>query len=328
MVLLNEVWPPHRRGLGTAMVQAMAALASSTAAIVAVWALGHFSPDWGWRVALLTGGAPVFLMIYVRYFMPESRLWLAYERRRRDGTLPPEKKAAKTPLVEMLRGASGRYLVLATIAWGAYVIGFQSVSVFMPTLMTRSLGATLEVVRNVQIFTGLTGSAVMVLIGWYSDRIGRKFGVVAPTCIAILAYLGLWLAGGQKYPGSIFAWPLFWCYIVYTLGQSSACMYGSWLSELFIVELRASAVATVYNVGRGMGAISPIVVPHDRRGAGRQSAGRHDVRPAGQHRLPRGDRAAARNRRPQLRRDRGQGTHRLGSTRWTTARNGGSATSK
>jgi len=261
MVLLNEVWPPHRRGLGTAMVQAMAALASSTAAIVAVWALRHFSPDWGWRVALLTGGAPVFLMVYVRYFMPESRLWLAYEQRRRDGTLPPEKKAAKTPLVEMLRGASGRYLVLATIAWGAYVIGFQSVTVFMPTLMTRSLGATLDVVRNVQIFTGLTGSAVMVLIGWYSDRIGRKFGVVAPTCIAILAYLGLWLAGGQKYPGSIFAWPLFWCYIVYTLGQSSACMYGSWLSELFIVELRASAVATVYNVGRGMGAMSPVIVP-------------------------------------------------------------------
>ena len=261
MVLLNEVWPKERRGFGTAMVQAMATIASATAAIVAVWALGSFSPEWGWRIALLTGGAPVLLMIYVRFFMPESRLWLDYERLRLSGALPPEKQAAKTPLLEMLRGASGRYLVLGILAWGAYVVGFQAVSVFMPTLMTRSLGATLGEVRDITIVTGLTGSAVMLFIGWRSDRLGRKFGVVAPTIVAIGAYLALYLVGGDKYPGSIAAWPIFWCYLAWTVGQTSACMYGSWLSELFIVELRASAVATVYNVGRGLGAISPIIVP-------------------------------------------------------------------
>jgi predicted MFS family arabinose efflux permease len=223
--------------------------------------LSHFSPEWGWRIALLTGGSPVLLMIYVRFFMPESRLWLDYERLRRAGALPPEKQAAKTPLLEMLRGASRRYILLGIVAWGAYVIGFQSVTVFMPTLMIRSLGATLDVVRNVTIGTGLTGSAVMLLVGWHSDRLGRKFGVVVPTIIAIGAYLGLYLTGGMKYPGSVFAWPLFWCYLIYTVGQCSACMFGSWLSELFIVEIRASAVATVYNVGRGIGALAPIIVP-------------------------------------------------------------------
>lgn len=261
MVLLNEVWRKERRGFGTAMVQAMAALASATAATVAVWALRSFGPDLGWRVALLTGGTPLALMVYVRFFMPELRLWLDYQHRRKAGTLPPEKQRARTPLVEMLRGASLRYLILATLAWGFYVIGFQSVSVFMPTLMTKSLGATLETVRNVTIATGLTGSGVMLLVGWNSDRFGRKLGVLVPTTIALLAYVGLWYAGTARYPGSIVAWPFFWCYILWTIGQSSACMYGSWLSELFIVEMRASAVATVYNVGRGMGALSPIVVP-------------------------------------------------------------------
>jgi SHS family lactate transporter-like MFS transporter len=140
-------------------------------------------------------------------------------------------------------------------------VGFQAISVFMPTLMTRSLGATLDVVRNITIATGLTGSSVMLFIGWRSDRLGRKFGVVAPTLIAIGAYISLYLVGGDKYPGSITAWPFFWCYLAWTVGQASACMYGSWLSELFIVEIRASAVATVYTVGRGLGAISPIIVP-------------------------------------------------------------------
>ena len=261
MVLLNEVWNPKRRGFATAMVQAMATIGSATAAAVAVWALADFAPDRGWRVALLSGGAPVLLMVYVRFWMPESRLWLAFERLRRDGRLPPGKAREKSPLVEMFRGAAGRYLLLGTLAWGFYVIGFQSVTVFMPTLMTRGLGASFAVVRNVTIATGLSGSAFMLLIGWYSDRVGRKLGVVAPTCLAIAAYLGLYLAGGARYPGSIWAWPLFWCYLAWTLGQASACMFGSWLSELFIVEMRSTAVATVYTVGRGIGAVSPVIVP-------------------------------------------------------------------
>lgn len=261
MVLLNEVWPRERRGLGTAIVQAMATIASATAATVAVWALAHFGPEWGWRAALLTGGAPVLLMVYVRLFMPESRLWQEFERLRRAGLLPMEKQAAKTPLVEMLRGASGRYLVLGAIAWGAFVIGFQSISVFMPTLLTRTLGASLATVRDITVVTAILGSATMLVIGWHSDRLGRKFGVVGPTIIAIGAYLALWLAGGEKYPGSLVAWPFFWCYLLWSFGQSSACMYGSWLSELFMVELRASAVATVYTIGRAAGAIAPLIVP-------------------------------------------------------------------
>lgn len=261
MVLLNEVWPKERRGFGTTLVQAMAPVGGAASAVVAVWSLTRFGPELGWRVALLSGGAPVLLMVYVRFWMPESRLWLAYEAMRRAGTLPPEKRAARTPLVDMLHGASGRYLLLGTLAWSAYVIGFQCISVFMPTLMTRSLGASLDVVRNTITVTGLCGAAVMLLLGWSSDRFGRKFGVVLPNIVSIAAFGALFLWGGAKYPGSIFGWPVFWCYLLWTFGQSSAGMYGSWLSELFIVELRASAVATVYNVGRGAGAISPIVVP-------------------------------------------------------------------
>jgi MFS family permease len=261
MVLLNEVWPKERRGFGTTMVQAMAPVGAAAAAVVAVWCLGHFGPARGWRIALLTGGAPILLMVYVRLWMPESRLWLAYDRMRRTGTLPPEKRAAQTPLLEMLHGASRRYLLLGTLAWSAYVIGFQCISVFMPTLMMQHLGAPLPVARNVITLSGLSGAAVMLLLGWQSDRFGRKFGVVAPTLVSMLAFGAFYLWGGIPYGGALFAWPLFWCYLLWTFGQTSAGMYGSWLSELFVVELRASAVATVYNVGRGAGAISPVLVP-------------------------------------------------------------------
>jgi MFS family permease len=261
MVLLNEIWPKERRGFGTTMVQAMAPVGAASAAVVATWCLATFGPAAGWRVALLTGGAPILLMVYVRIWMPESRLWLSYHRMRRAGTLPPEKRAAKPPLLDMFEGASGRYLLLGTLAWSAYVIGFQCISVFMPTLMTQQLGAPLAVVRNVVTVSGLSGAVVMLALGWYSDRMGRKFGVVLPNLVSIVAFGALASWGGTRYGGALFAWPVFWCYLLWTFGQSSAGMYGSWLSELFVVELRASAVATVYNVGRGAGAISPIIVP-------------------------------------------------------------------
>ena len=83
IVLFNEVWNPKRRGFGSGVVQAMAAVGAALASTVAIWSLSTFSPEWGWRIALLTGGAPIFLMIYVRYWMPESRLWLQYDRLRR-----------------------------------------------------------------------------------------------------------------------------------------------------------------------------------------------------------------------------------------------------
>ena len=71
MVLFNEVWPERRRGLGTAIVQAATNGGIAAASVVAAWALTSLSSSWGWRIALLIGGAPIFLMIYVRFAMPE-----------------------------------------------------------------------------------------------------------------------------------------------------------------------------------------------------------------------------------------------------------------
>ena len=85
VVLFNEVWDRNRRGFGSALIQAASSVGIGAASVVSVWALGSFSPDWGWRIALLTGASPIILMVYVRFWMPESRLWLEYEQLRKEG---------------------------------------------------------------------------------------------------------------------------------------------------------------------------------------------------------------------------------------------------
>ena len=263
MVLFNEVWNPKKRGFGSGVVQAMSAVGAATASIVAVWALSTFSPEWGWRIALLSGGAPIFLMVYVRFWMPESQLWMQYDKLRRAGELPPEKLNEKASVLEVFRGASCKYTILGAIAVGAAFFGYQSGTVFTPTLMIKELGTPPAMVRNVTLVFAVFMGCGMLLAGWFSDRYGRKPAAVVPNLITILGFLGMYTAGhmGYRFPGSIWLWPFFWGYMVWALGQSAQAMFGPWFSELFPVELRAAGTAVAFNIGRGIGAIAPFAVP-------------------------------------------------------------------
>ena len=89
MVLLNEVWDNRRRGVGSAVVQAMSSAGTAMASVVATVALTYFDQDTAWRIALGIGGLPLLLMLFVRSKMPESRLWQEFTRRRKAGELPP-----------------------------------------------------------------------------------------------------------------------------------------------------------------------------------------------------------------------------------------------
>src|ERR1700754_2560258 len=118
MVLLNEVWDSRRRGVGSAIVQAMSSAGTAMASIAATVALTHFDADTAWRLAIGVGGLPLLLMLFVRSKMPESRLWQEFKRRESKGELPPEKLAQATPAIEIFKGASMRYLLVGIIVTG------------------------------------------------------------------------------------------------------------------------------------------------------------------------------------------------------------------
>ena len=61
MVLLNEVWDSRRRGVGSAIVQAMSSAGTAMASIAATLALTYLDQDTAWRVALGVGGLPLLL---------------------------------------------------------------------------------------------------------------------------------------------------------------------------------------------------------------------------------------------------------------------------
>jgi len=259
-VLFNEVWDRKKRGFGSCLIQAASTGGFAMAVIVAVWAGTTFNPEWGWRIALLIGGCPILLMIYIRYSMPESRLWLAYNELRKHGELPMDKQTAKSPLLEIFRGASLYYTVLGMLLVSGYMFAYYSVSVFMPRIMTIA-GATPEVLRTVSLILAATVAVGFVTLGYYSDKIGRKAAVGVPIVLSIVGVIGLNFTANGAFPGSVFVWPLVSWYLIWGVGTTCAGMFGPWFAELFPVEIRSSAVSTIYMTGRGFGSIAPAAVP-------------------------------------------------------------------
>ncbi len=261
MVLLNEVWRSHGRGFGSCIVQAMSAAGTAIAVLVATFAQTHLSENESWRAALLFGGLPILLMIFIRAKMPESRLWSEYERLRKAGTLPPEKLAERPALVEILRGASLRYFIFGALMCGAYVISYQAITIFMPTLMIRDLHASPQAVRNVTLLWVVFLAAGLLATGAASDYFGRKRAIVAATLVCIAAFVATALFGRVAYPGAVLTWPLFWCYALWGLGQGSIGIFGPWYAELFPVELRSTGASTTFTAGRLIGSVMPYLVP-------------------------------------------------------------------
>src|SRR5882757_7428337 len=261
MVLLNEVWDNRRRGVGSAVVQAMSSAGTAMASIVATVALTHLDQETAWRVALGIGGLPLLLMLFVRSKMPESRLWQEFKRRENAGELPPEKLAQSTPVVEIFKGASLRYLVVGVIIAGGYIIAYQSISIFMPTLILKDLSGNLGALRAITLWFAAVSAVGMIVGGYISDAFGRRASIIISTLIGIVGLFAIHAGSAERFPGDYMSWGLFWAYLLWGFGQGSIGQFGPWFAELYPVEMRATATSTIFNLGRLVGSMAPYVVP-------------------------------------------------------------------
>jgi len=261
MVLFNEVWDHRRRGLGSSIVQASSSAGLAVAALVATWALTQFSDTYSWRIALLIGGLPLILMMIIRNKMPESRLWEEYKALEVSGQLPPQKKSESAAVIEIMKGASLKYFIFGTIVAGGYIINYQSISVFMPRLMTQILKATPSTLLFVTLLFAAFSAVGMIAAGYISDAWGRRYSIILSTLFGVIGLVMIYYTGTTPFPGSLFTWSLFWAYIVWGMGQGAIGQFGPWFAELYPVELRSTAASVIFTMGRLVGAIAPWLVP-------------------------------------------------------------------
>ncbi len=180
--------PDPRRGYATSWIQTTATVGMLVALIIIAitrvsMAATTFS-TWGWRIAFWFSIPLLAISIYIRLKLQESPI---FQRMKAQG------KRSKQPLTEsFLRYPNNRYVALALfgatagqgVVWYTgqfYALFFILIYLKLDFLLTYGLiGLSLVI-----------GTPFFLLFGWLSDKIGRKWIILAGCLIAALTYFPL-----------------------------------------------------------------------------------------------------------------------------------------
>jgi MFS family permease len=193
-VYVAEHAPDHKRGFYTSFIQTTAMLGLFVSLIVILVAEQSMSREsfeaWGWRVPFLLSTLLVFVSLYVRVKMKESPIF---------ATLKTTGQTSRQPLKESFarwKNARSVLIILFGLTAGQGVVAYtgQFYSLFY-------LQTILKVKENTAIFVValalLIGMPFVTLCGWLSDRVGRKWLMMAPCLLAVITYIPIYRAMGR-----------------------------------------------------------------------------------------------------------------------------------
>jgi MFS transporter, SHS family, lactate transporter len=243
--LVMENWPVRSRGLMSGILQGSGNLGYLLAAII----YGVFYQYIGWRGLLWVGILPALSIVYIRFFVKESPIWLENRRQQR-----AEGREMKTPLPAIFkRGILANTLNACWLLASCFICAYSIGALFPAHLqadlhMSPALLATPIALSN--LFAFLAASSW----GWVSDRIGRRWAMIAPGLLAIVAA-----------PFYLFTTNFTMIVIAFTV-QGMAGSGGMWgplpgyLNERFPTEVRATAAGFCYHQGAIFGGlVGPIL---------------------------------------------------------------------
>lgn len=252
--LLNEVWGPsskHRGALG-GLTHGFFGVGFVLAAVIAAVA----APALGWRGAFLVASFPALLVFFIRFGVPESQLWLDYQRARREGGLPPELMtvAARSEMRQVFSREFRRLTGVATVLAVAGLFAFYLISSWLPSFL-RDQGLDPGQVALTVATMALVGLPATVTGGWLSDRIGRRKAFLAFSLFGVFAMAVFALSVATS---PAFVVPAL---LLFSASLGYFGIYGVWYGEVFPTRIRASGPAFAFNVGRGMVAFAGVIVP-------------------------------------------------------------------
>jgi MFS family permease len=237
-----EYAPKGRRGFTGALIQCSASGGPFVVAVLTTLVLlfapkeGLHSPyvQWGWRIPFVVGAVLAYL---VAWFL---------RRRVEDSDVFKETPRSKSPLRDMLRGASGRAFIQSYLIMTGVFFAVNMLGSVMPQLLLSNKGYTASDLAHTQLINAWPGMATYLFYGWLSDRIGRKRALyIAASTTVVLSPITLTLMGS----GSVHGWlPLTICasltnvFIVGSLGVLPA-----YINERFATAVRSSGWGVAYS---------------------------------------------------------------------------------
>jgi MFS family permease len=189
--------PPNRRGFYTSWIQTTATLGLFVSLGVILLtrhaldadqqkSIAKFN-DWGWRIPFLVSILLVLVSIYIRMRMKESPLF---------SKLKEEGKISVNPLKESFVHKANLKMVLLALfgaTMGQGVIWYTG-QFYAQSFIENVCKVDFDQSRTIIIWAILFATPLFVLFGSWSDRVGRKWIMLAGMLAGILCYQPIYLA--------------------------------------------------------------------------------------------------------------------------------------
>jgi MFS family permease len=245
--LVSETWPAEHRGKALGFMQSAWAIGYGLAALVVMIVL----PRWGWRVVFFVGILPAFFTLWVRRNVEEPALWRARQSAAA-GTRP------RARFSDIFSGAMLRVTLALTLMNACTMFAWWGFNLWLPGYLSLpaadggvGLGTTTMTSFIIAMQVGMWFG--YVTFGFISDAFGRKRSYVLYTLTAavlILIYLSVKMPVALLLLGPLVAF--------FATGYFSG--FGAVTAELYPTDIRATAQAFTYNIGRIASAAAPFAV--------------------------------------------------------------------
>ena len=240
MALVAETWPPAWRARACSYV----GVGWQFGALGATILVPVLLPQIGWRGVFLLGAVPAIFAFFVRRALPEPEIFHAS---------PPGRNLVQTLGTLVATNDGRRTTVGMAILCAVQNLGYYGFMVWLPTHLSTDLGYSLT---RSSIWTACTVVGMIagaLAFGAAADRFGRRPAFLvyqASACIALLFYARLHDPFPLLVAGAIVGF--------FVNGMIGG--YGALLAELYPTEARATAENVLFNLGRGVGGLGPMII--------------------------------------------------------------------
>ncbi|GGJ45425.1 MULTISPECIES: MFS transporter [Virgibacillus] len=245
MALVAEAWPKNKQGRASSYVSLGAQYGVILAALLSAMIL----PAFGWRALFFVGLVPVIFAFVVRRNLDESPEWVAAQKQKK-----LDNRKEKGRLIQLFDTprATATTISLAIMAT-VQIAGYNGLMIWLPSMLQQSQGLS---VSSSAIWTVATAAGMiigMLTFGRFMDRFGVKlsygvFLLASASAVYLYSYaegsVGV-LVGGA---------------IVGFFANGMFAGYGALISSLYPVQIRSTATNAIFNFGRALGGLSPILV--------------------------------------------------------------------
>ncbi|MBC9208270.1 MFS transporter [Roseomonas aerophila] len=240
MALVAEAWPASKRARASSYVGLGWQVGVLAAAVLTPLLL----PSIGWRGMFAIGLLPAVAAYFIRKNLHEPDVFV--------------ERTTKAPKVSPLRllvadGPTTRISIGMVILCSVQNFGYYGVMIWLPNYLSTRFGFGLTQSATWTAVTILGMAVGIFAFGHIADRVGRKpafFGYMLGAAVMVVVYSRLTDPAALLIVGAIMGF-----FVNGMLGG-----YGALMSELYPTAARATAQNVLFNIGRAVGGLGPLVV--------------------------------------------------------------------